>query len=167
MRRLSSIGLSLLLLGFLTVVIATAGVPRVTGTRPLIIDRNSMQDVLPIGSLVYVQPKANYNVGDYISYTSGTSTITHEIVALVPNPANGVPDGLWLQTKGTANTDIDPYQVKRDNVIGVVVYHVPYVGTALKILAGTGTKAFLIILAITLWLLSRKSNKPLREMQTA
>lgn len=86
------------------------------------VQSGSMSPKIPTGSLVVVIPSDSYAVGDVITFTDSadsTSTTTHRIIGL---------NGTSYLTKGDANdgADIDP--VQKTNVVGKVIFHLPYIG---------------------------------------
>lgn len=163
MKTLSSLGLSLMLAGLVATALAVALVPAVTGTRAVTIDRASMQAVLPVGSLAYVTQQDRYGIHDVVTYQWNGKTVTHEIVAIHPNPQTAALDGTWFRTQGTSNAEVDENPLNREDILGKVVYHTPYVGTALKVLGTPVVQVFLALLALGLYLLSsakKKGNNP-------
>ncbi len=93
----------------------------------------SMEPNLQIGSLVvtrYVDPETIVP-GDIITFHSATESdqlITHRVVGTGHNsPVN-------FQTKGDANTKPDPLTVPAHNLVGKVVFHLPYWGYATEFL---------------------------------
>jgi signal peptidase I len=165
MVRLANLGLGLILSGLMAVAFAVAIVPAASGTKTVTIDRSSMQRVLPQGSLAYVAPQSSYGIGDVITFSRNGQTITHQITALLPNPANNVIDGSVLQTKGTENAEPDPFTVSRDQVLGRVIYSLPVAGVAMKVIATPVVMAFLALLVCGLYLFttSAKGNRTMDD----
>lgn len=72
------------------VVLVVAGLvlvlllPRVFGYQPYMVVSASMQQSFPVGSLIFVREAApeEIQVGDPITFTSGTLTITHRVMAI-------------------------------------------------------------------------------------
>lgn len=154
MKRAANLGLSVLLSGLVSVVIAAFAVPAATGTQAVSITANSMQQVLPLGSLVYIRAESFYRPGDWVTFRRNGTLITHEVVGYTENPANGDLDGTYLQTKGTNSPAPDPYPISRDSVVGKVIYHLPVMGIALKTLSAPVVMAFLALLTVGLYWLS-------------
>lgn len=117
---------SVLLLAVLALAIALAVVPRVLGGEALTVLTGSMQPTYSPGDVVVSVPQDSYAVGDVVTFqpVSGDPTlITHRIVAV----QLGGPEGTSYVTRGDANgADDDP--IKAEQVMGEVLYHVPYVG---------------------------------------
>lgn len=91
-----------------------------------IVQSGSMEPAIKTGSLVVVKPSDSYVVGDVITFGADTRTevpISHRIVEM------RVEDGKFLyRVKGDANNAEDPTEVKEEDVIGKVVFDIPYVG---------------------------------------
>lgn len=89
----------------------------------------SMQSVYPRGSLVVVK-KVNPGdlvVGDDITFlVDPVTTYTHRIVKIQENYENTAKRG--FTTKGVDNPKEDSNIVMADNVVGKVVFHIPFVG---------------------------------------
>ena len=157
-RAAATLGLLLIggVIGAATITVAL--VPALNGTRAVSIVAPSMQDTIPMGSLVYIEEAATYKVGDIVTYQVNGNTVTHEIVEWLPRPADGVRDGSLLQTKGSMNAQVDPYVITREQIVGRVVSHVPWIGMFTSLLAQLPIQVFLITLATGLYYLSR--SKP-------
>lgn len=103
------------------------------GFRFAVVLTSSMEPTIPKGSLVMTVPKwlREPKVGDVILFKvqlgNGTYKIVHRVVG----------QELGYRTKGDAEEYGDPWTVDYDDVYGVVVIAIPYVGyvaLALKIL---------------------------------
>ncbi|MFZ2556062.1 MAG: signal peptidase I [Minisyncoccia bacterium] len=91
-----------------------------------IVKSGSMEPTIPTGSLVIVKPSTRYSIGDVITFGADTATeipTTHRIIAFT-----GENGETRYTTKGDANEDADPNPVARQDVIGKIVLHIPYVG---------------------------------------
>jgi len=82
----------------------------------------SMEPTIPVGSVVGIK-KVNLeslSVGDVICFKlSQPTSITHRII-------NITDDG--FVTKGDANENPDQWIVKKENVIGKIMFTIPYLG---------------------------------------
>lgn len=86
------------------------------------VQSGSMAPQIPTGSLVVVIPSDSYAVGDVITFTdsaNSTGTTTHRIVGL---------NGTSFLTKGDANDSADVGPVPRTNVVGKMLFNLPYIG---------------------------------------
>ncbi|MEK7176696.1 MAG: signal peptidase I [Patescibacteria group bacterium] len=91
-----------------------------------IVKSGSMEPTIPTGSLVFVKPKAEYSVGDIITFGQDTKSeipTTHRITEVQVGEG-----GTVFMTKGDANEEGDPQPVPASEVIGLVWFHVPYAG---------------------------------------
>lgn len=89
----------------------------------------SMRPAYVPGDVVFVTatPTAAIGVGDVITFERGAGpTTTHRVIDVVD--ASGE---IAFQTKGDNNEDADPALVRADQVVGVVTFSVPYIGTVI------------------------------------
>jgi len=90
----------------------------------------SMEPKIKTGSVVIVKPLSDYKEGEVISFKEPENTdriVTHRIVKVI----SGM-DGVYYQTKGDANDAPDWTQVPKENVIGKVLFSIPYLGYVLN-----------------------------------
>lgn len=116
-----------------------------------IITSGSMEPNIKVGSLVVVSKQSNYNCNDIITYTLDDLLITHRLISYEDNE--------WI-TKGDANNSIDPWQVRENQIIGKVIFHIPYLGYLLALIKNYGL--FLILLYLCINLIKRFSDKVTR-----
>ena len=108
--------------------VALAGV-RVIGLRPFAVLSGSMEPQYHVGSLVYVKETdaAALAVGDVITFMMDESTVvTHRITEIVTDETD--PETLRFRTKGDGNDTEDGSLVHYKNVLGRVVFTLPYMG---------------------------------------
>lgn len=86
--------------------------------RMLSVVSGSMEPSIPTGSIILIIPQSTYRDGDIITYKLGNILVTHRIV-YAKN---------YFLTKGDSNSQIDPETVSKDQIIGKVVIHIPYLG---------------------------------------
>ena len=134
---------AMLLLGLL--------VPRVAGATPFVIETGSMRPAMPPGTLVVAKPAdpGSIAIGDVITYQvrSGDPTVVTHRVVTIGYDATGQPR--W-QTRGDANTVVDPGWVIPDQVRGVRWYYVPYLGYATSYLTGNQRQVLTWLVALSL-----------------
>jgi len=132
------------LLAFLLVFV------RYIGFQPLIVLSGSMEPAYPTGSLVYVKETDvnKLKPGDVITFKYLENTpATHRIVEVLHDKAD--PSALLFQTKGDANEAQDKEPVKAEDVIGKVVFMIPYLGYFSSLIStGTGKYLFISFAAI-------------------
>jgi signal peptidase len=88
---------------------------------PLVIVSGSMEPTLDVGDLVLVRISGpvNLSVGSLIAFRLNSTIVVHRLVGV---------EGDRLITKGDANPEPDPFQVRRESLVGVVVGKIPKVG---------------------------------------
>lgn len=116
-----TIGFALVIvLPFVIFTYVTSKSPLFFDFRSFVVLTGSMEPVLPVGSMVYTQPKPSYTVGEMITFKDVESrTVTHRIIEV---------QGDKFITKGDANNAPDKNPVPKDRVIGSVFFDVPYIG---------------------------------------
>src|SRR3989338_2562917 len=128
MKALSKIGYwifvtAVVLLGLLLV---TSLIPVPGNLEVKIVQSCSMEPAISTGALVAIRPSSEYRIGDVIMFGEDTKTkvpTTHRIVA--DEVRSGV---FYYTTKGDANEDPDPQQVAQSEVVGKVLFSIPYLG---------------------------------------
>ena len=131
MKVLSKIGYwifvtAVVLLGLLLV---TSLIPVPGNLEVKIVQSGSMEPAIKTGGLVVIKPSGEYHIGDVIMFGEDTKTkvpTTHRIVA--DEVRSGV---FYYTTKGDANEDPDPQQTAQSEVIGKVLFSIPYLGYVL------------------------------------
>jgi len=101
-------------------------VPTLGGYQMYIVLGGSMSPTFEAGSLAFVEPTNAQNIveGDIITYVSkGDSFTTHRVMEV-----NHFGDELAFTTRGDANLVNDPSLVYPENLVGRVVYALPYAG---------------------------------------
>lgn len=119
----------------LLVLVCCIGIPRFCGINEFNILTGSMQPDYPVGTLVFVQAKdpSSIRPGEVVSYVMNEDLdiITHRCVS-------NDYDNKMLGTRGDANT-ADDAPVLYENVVGIVVFSVPYVGAVVDYLTNDNT----------------------------
>jgi len=86
----------------------------------------SMEPAIHIGSVVVIKPSEDYKIGDIITFGKDTKTdvpTTHRIIEMRAEAGKMI-----FQTKGDANENADAREVKESEVIGKVLFSIPYLG---------------------------------------
>lgn len=68
------------------------------------------------------------------------AVVVHRVVI------NQIVEG-WFETKGDANADVDMNRVPYDDLIGYVVYHIPFLGALMGLLSSTVGKMYMVCFA--------------------
>ena len=112
--------------------------------KVLIVQSGSMEPVINTGAVVVVKPASDYKVGDIITFGPATKTkvpTTHRIVEI-----KGEGNTQTFITKGDANNASDTKEVSKREVIGKVLFSVPYVGYAVA--AAKKPSGFILIIVV-------------------
>lgn len=108
------------------ILMITAGlfiVPQIIGYKSFAVVSGSMEPNIPVGSIVYAK-EIEFNKlqeGDVITFYSGDNIVTHRIVEITDNDKS-------FKTKGDANNDNDGGKVLYSDIIGKVVFSLPFLG---------------------------------------
>ena len=117
----------------------------------------SMQDELPVGSLIIIKETdaGMLQVGDNITFFSddpdvpsdnyGNRIVTHKIMEIINNDDGSL---FGFVSKGVNNPVEDPYPVRAENVIGKVVYSSLSLGKAYDKLSTRGWSFVLTVVPL-------------------
>lgn len=97
--------------------------------KVMIVQSGSMEPAIHTGSVVIAKPFDIYHVNDIITFgnkTTNQTPTTHRIVEVKNNNGN-----ISYISKGDANNAVDRKEVLQRNVIGKVLFSVPYLGYAI------------------------------------
>lgn len=101
----------------------------ITGNyKVMVVLSGSMEPAIKMGSVVIVKPQADYKIGEVITFGTVSKTktpTTHRIHDIKVNV--GTP--IYI-TKGDANNAPDVKEVLPREVVGKVLFSVPYIGFA-------------------------------------
>ena len=101
----------------------------ITGNYKLmVVQSGSMEPAIKMGSIVVVKPADDYKIGDIISFGRVTETkgpTTHRIYDI-----KVAENKVFYITKGDANNAPDQEEVPKREIIGKVLFSVPYIGFA-------------------------------------
>lgn len=128
LKNTLKISSSVLVCILIILVILLVGV-RLFGLRVYAVMSGSMEPSYPTGALIYVREidPLTLRENDVITYRVNESlTVTHRIVDIVFDSENS--DSVCFRTKGDANNVADGILVKPDNIIGIPVFTIPYLG---------------------------------------
>jgi signal peptidase len=91
----------------------------------LIVQSGSMEPAIHRGSLIFVKPVGEYNVGDVITRKTDDPkvTITHRVLK-----KEEVEGKTMFETKGDANNVSDGKNISEDMIIGKNLWSLPYLG---------------------------------------
>lgn len=134
---------------FLAALAAILILPKCFGCISLAVLSGSMEPAIPVGAIVFVketEPEA-LQVGDVITYQMESGTkVTHRITEILE-------DNQAVRTKGDANEVEDGNVVSYADILGKMLFQVPYLGyisiygkTPQGVLIACGVLIFLILL---------------------
>lgn len=97
--------------------------PTIFGYSTYYIITGSMEPTIPTGSLVIDKAGNNQAIekGDVVTIKDGNNITTHRVYEILDN-------GNEFRTKGDANNAIDPVIRNKNDILGVVKFHIPYLG---------------------------------------
>lgn len=162
-------GLNIAIAAMLLLIAMVVG-PKLFGVQLRAVLTGSMEPELPVGSLIVAAPAPfeKVKVGDDVTFVinKDLKVVTHRVIA--KDEGNQM-----VTTKGVANKMSDA-PTRYENVLGVVRFHVPYVGYPLlwlgtaqgKIISIAAFAAILLILLLA-WLYSRNRKARSRNRSDA
>ena len=133
---------------WLTIAFTKANFDRL-GWYNFIVQSQSMEPVLPVGSLVLVKPQPNYFAGDVITFIPKDNpdkiSRTHRIFKTIKWRGQTM-----FVTKGDANSTVDTQIISQDEIIGKVFYKIPYLGMFIYVSQTKIGSFFYIIIPVSL-----------------
>jgi len=136
------------IIGYLIIIITLVvcvpiSVPKAMGYTEFVITSGSMEPTIPVGSLIYVMPYSaqELEADDIIAFYEDTSVVCHRVVD------NQHLEGK-LVTKGDANEEVDPQKRDYNSLIGIVKFHLPFLGLVAGILGTTLGKLYSVLILI-------------------
>ncbi len=136
------IGIVLIILFSFGVLVLFSMFPIAGNMKLLTVLSGSMEPQIHTGSLIFIKPASEYNVGDIVTKTTEEkdTTITHRIIE------KEIIDGqAMFATKGDANNVADNEKVPQEKMVGKVFLNTPYLGYAVNF---AKTKQGLILIII-------------------
>ena len=117
----------------------------ITGNfKVMVVQSGSMAPAIKMGSVVAVKPAEDYKIGDIITfgpYSRTKSPTTHRIYDI--KVVNGQPRYI---TKGDANNAPDQREISKRDILGKVLFSVPYLGYAVAFAKKPAGFALIIII---------------------
>lgn len=136
-------------LGLVALTLLVSAFPVTGNYKFKIVRSGSMEPSIKTGSIVMIKPLDNYKTGDVITFGGNSAKskdpITHRIVDMRVESGN-----LLYITKGDANEEADSKEVKPKEVLGKVLFDVPYLGYAVATAQKPWGFAILIIVPAAL-----------------
>lgn len=133
------------------------------GLQGFTVESNSMAPIYPVDSFVFTKETSpnEIKIGDVITYVFNEDglLVTHRVIAIDS-------ENETFTTKGDNNNIQDPNPVYWGNVVGKVVFGVPKLGTAMRILMAQENRPYIIttivligIISLSLDLIEKKKKK--------
>lgn len=97
--------------------------------RVFIDNTSSMMPTIKPGSVVIIQKTGTYQKGDIVTFKSDPISTTHRIFKIVNRDGKD-----FFITKGDNNNVLDNDQTPAENIIGKVIFIIPYLGMLLTFL---------------------------------
>ena len=129
----------------------------ITGNyKIMIVQSGSMEPAIKQGSVVIVKPASDYKIGDVITfgpYSKTKAPTSHRIYDI--KVVDGQP--VYI-TKGDANNAPDPREIQKKDVVGKVLFDVPFVGYAVAFAKKPMGFALIIIIPAAIIILDEIKN---------
>ena len=137
---INTVLVSLVLLGILVVF---SFVPFPGNYKVFTVQSGSMEPAIGTGSLVFVKPMDDYNVGDIVTRRTEDPkvTITHRIVS-----KEEIQSQIAFETKGDANDAPDGEKFTKEGIVGKVILKIPFLGYPVSYAKTTPGLIILIII---------------------
>jgi signal peptidase len=111
---------------FIALLIIVSTFPITGNVKLLSVLSGSMEPTIHTGSVVVIKPESSYKVGDVITFGKNTKTdvpTTHRIAEMKIISGEAV-----YKTKGDANNGEDSTETPQKEIIGKVLFSIPYLG---------------------------------------
>ncbi len=125
-----------------------------------VVQSGSMEPAIKTGSLILIRPAESYKIGDIVTFRHriNSTPTTHRIIDEKPG------DGVWLfTTQGDANESPDMRPVKETQIMGRVMFHIPYLGYIIEIARTPWGFMALIVLPVLI-IVGDETKKIYREI---
>jgi len=130
----------------------------ITGNYKLmVVQSGSMAPAIKMGSIVMVKPADDYKIGDVITfgpYTKTKAPTSHRIYD-IKMTEQGQP--IYI-TKGDANNAPDTREISRGDILGKVLFSIPYLGYAVNFAKRPLGFALIIIVPAALIIIDEIKN---------
>ena len=139
-------GILLILIYVAVKGISTRSEPEIFNYKLYYVDSGSMSPTIDIGSLIIVEKKetAVIDLQDIVTFRTESGTVvTHRLVGESSISSEYI-------TRGDANDSDDPSALKKESIIGKVVFTIPYIGYFFSMLKTTPIVGISILLIITI-----------------
>jgi len=121
----------LIFIGAIAILLVFSVFPITGNYKIMVVQSGSMTPAIKLGSVVLTKPAEDYKIGDVISFRNPENPqkpITHRIFEI--ETQNGET---FYITKGDANNAPDKRRIQKRDILGKVLFDVPYLGYAVEI----------------------------------
>lgn len=135
----------LVILGFIFII---SLLPLENNFKVFTVQSGSMEPEIRTGSVIFVKNANSYEKGDVITRKNiGNSkiTVTHRIVEKETSE-----NGTLFRTKGDANEDADSETFAKEEIIGKVLFNIPFLGYPINFMKTTLGFILLIVIPTTI-----------------
>lgn len=150
-------------------LVAVIGLLLVISTFPItgnykffVVQSGSMEPAISTGSVVMVKPSDAYAIGEVITFVNSANAkapITHRVAEIKVDKGNPI-----YITKGDANNAADAREIAHAEVMGKVLFHLPYIGYGVAAAKTPYGFAALIIIPAAI-IITDESKKIWREIK--
>jgi signal peptidase len=115
---------------FITILLVISAIPTPGNIKLMVVLSGSMEPTIKTGSIVMVKPVEDYKVGDIITFGPNSKSnppTTHRIFEIKTKDGQPV-----YVTKGDANNAEDLAEITKKDILGKVLFFVPYLGYAVE-----------------------------------
>ncbi|MCX6737607.1 MAG: signal peptidase I [Candidatus Parcubacteria bacterium] len=129
---------------FVTILLVVSAIPVPGNIKLMVVQSGSMEPTIKTGSVVMVKPVKDYKVGDIITfgpYSKTKAPTTHRIFEIKTLDGQSV-----YVTKGDANNAQDLREISKGDILGKVLFFVPYLGYAVEF--AKQPLGFILVIAI-------------------
>ena len=149
-------------IGVIALLLIVSVFPITGNYKLMIVQSGSMAPAIKMGSVVVVKPADDYKIGDVITFGPHSRTkapTSHRIYDIK------VVDGQSVYiTKGDANNAPDAREIQKRDVLGKVLFSVPYIGFAVDF--AKKPIGFVLIIGIpAVIIISDEVKKIIREVK--
>lgn len=140
--------LCLAFLVFLILIFFVSTLPVPGNYKIFAVLSGSMEPSIKMGSIVAVNPEKDHKIGDVITFGEISKTkvpVTHRITEI-----EIIQGQAYYTTKGDANAVADSKKISKTEVIGKVVFKVPYLGYFVNFLKTPAGFVLIIVLPAVL-----------------
>lgn len=151
----------LILLVLLGIFVIFSFVPFPGNYKVFTVQSGSMEPTIKTGSLIFVRPEADYNIGDIVTRRTNDPkvTITHRIVS-----KEEIQGKIAFETKGDANDAPDGEKFTKEGIIGKEIVKLPYIGYPVSY-ARTSAGLILLIVVPAVIIIYDELNKIKEEIK--